>query len=153
MHALPFLQGSIGNLDGREQIAWLELEGLETHDDRRARHAGRALQRYCTQRQGARDSAQDGIDEERADVVLAAQKLNNLTCHGAVVVGDIDEVGAATGGDDDLRVDVVLHVASAAKQSIASQRMLAGPRSGLFRWIDGLITRRATHIDLAIRVE
>src|SRR5580658_5260461 len=94
VHALPFLQGRVGNLRGREELTGGELKCLEGHDDRRARQPRGTLQRYGTQWQRAGDGAEGRIHEERTDVILGAQDIDNFTRHDTVVAGDVHEVGA-----------------------------------------------------------
>src|ERR1039458_2634544 len=63
------------------------------------RRPRRAAQVYRRHRQRARIAAERWVDENAADVVLFEQGLHHTRRDGAILAGQVDEIGAAIGSD------------------------------------------------------
>ena len=127
VHALTLLQAGVGDhrAAGR-RIGAAGREGAEVDGDGGMRRHGRALQRDRRQRQGAGDLAERVVDEKTAHVVLLRQQIDDPGRQRLVAARDVDEVGAAVGRDDDLRL-----VGVAADQPVAAHRIGARRDDGV----------------------
>ncbi len=104
MHALALAQHGVCDLHravGR-RLAAIAGIGAEVDDDRRRRRRRLAAQIDARQRQGAGEAAERVLDEQAGDVVLLEQRLDRLRRQLPVLARQIDQVGAAIGGDDEI---------------------------------------------------
>ncbi len=103
MHALALTQHGVGDLDlARCRLFAAFRIGAERDDDRGMRRHGLARQVDRRQRQCAGERAERIVDEDAADVILLQQRLHGAAGEVLVAARQIDQVGAAIGGDDQL---------------------------------------------------
>lgn len=93
------------------------------------------------------------IDEDSANVVLRCKETNNLANTLVAMIGHVDQVGSAVGGDDDLGVRVVENLAARADEPVSGNWALADRRSLLAnRRIDWLVHASSSVSDEGVRV-
>ncbi len=144
MHALTLLIAGVGDDDGTQgrRIA-AGGERAEIDDDRRLWGDRLAFEVDRGERQRSRKSAERVVDEEATHIVLRQQRLDDACRQVAVQARQVDQIGAAIGGNDHVGLGGIL-----ADQSVAGARSsILGHASVLVVRIEQPKTERLGKVD------
>src|SRR5262249_41351620 len=95
--------------------------GAKIDYDRRSGCARHALHIDCRKRQRTWETPDIAVDKQSADIVLSQESIDHLTGEAGILTRNIDEIGAAVGGNDNIGLFGI-----AADKSIASVGVISG---------------------------